>query len=536
MDYAKWNSVVTNDAGAVVAGAQVTVRETGTGALARLYDSRDGGTPKGNPFLTDANGQISFFVKGGAYTITAVNGTMTRSWTYEPIGTAQEYDIQALATYLNSGVFYFQTKAEMDAYTPLQFPAAASVLNDPSPANNGTYTNSGSGWVYGAPFPDTIARLIVTGGDANNPTATLQSGVNPAAPLVFFVDVSTPNTGAVTLNVVGLGSGSVRNVNGAVLTAGEWSGRVMLTREASGQYKMLNDAASASSAAASASSANASADVATTKAAEASVSAATATAKANEASASASTATTKASEAAASASTASTGASTATTKANEASASASSASGSATTATNKASEASTSATGAANSATTATNKAAEATTQANRAETEADRAAAAAGGAVHAVVYIPQTITPQEQTQARSNIGAASTDAATTTANGLMTGGDKAKLNGIAAGAQVNSVTSVNTKTGAVVINAADVGLGNVANKSEAQMVASGAIADALEGKLPSNARAADSEKLGGETVAEWQAKIDTKVNNSRITISAASPSGGVNGDLWFKL
>ena len=44
-------------------------------------------------------------------------------------------------------------------------------------------------------------------------------------------------------------------------------------------------------------------------------------------------------------------------------------------------------------------------------------------------------------------------------------------------------VTSVNTKTGAVVLNAADVGLGSVANKTEEQMVASGPISLALSGK-----------------------------------------------------
>ena len=53
------------------------------------------------------------------------------------------------------------------------------------------------------------------------------------------------------------------------------------------------------------------------------------------------------------------------------------------------------------------------------------------------------------------------------------------------------------------------VGLNNVANKSEAQMVASGAIADALEGKLPSNAQAADSARLGNKTAVQWQTEVD---------------------------
>lgn len=54
----------------------------------------------------------------------------------------------------------------------------------------------------------------------------------------------------------------------------------------------------------------------------------------------------------------------------------------------------------------------------------------------------------------------------------------------------------------------AEVGLGNVANKTEAQMVASGAIADALGDKLDKTGTAADSAKLGNETAAQWNAKI----------------------------
>lgn len=52
----------------------------------------------------------------------------------------------------------------------------------------------------------------------------------------------------------------------------------------------------------------------------------------------------------------------------------------------------------------------------------------------------------------------ASTAVATTSTAGLMAGPDKAKLDGIAAGAQVNTVASVNSKTGSIVLSAADVG------------------------------------------------------------------------------
>ena len=59
-----------------------------------------------------------------------------------------------------------------------------------------------------------------------------------------------------------------------------------------------------------------------------------------------------------------------------------------------------------------------------------------------------------------SHVGAtgAAHGLATAAVNGFMLAADKSKLDGIAAGAQVNAVSSVNTKTGAVVLSNVDVG------------------------------------------------------------------------------
>lgn len=57
---------------------------------------------------------------------------------------------------------------------------------------------------------------------------------------------------------------------------------------------------------------------------------------------------------------------------------------------------------------------------------------------------------------------------ATPTQAGRMSADDKAKLDGIEAGAQKNTVHSVNSKTGAVTITKGDVGLGNVDNVKQA--------------------------------------------------------------------
>ena len=80
--------------------------------------------------------------------------------------------------------------------------------------------------------------------------------------------------------------------------------------------------------------------------------------------------------------------------------------------------------------------------------------------------------------------------AATTSAPGLMSAADKAKLDGIEAGAQVNTVTGVKGsneaeyRTGNVSITKGNVGLGNVDNTADADKPISTAAQTALDGKV----------------------------------------------------
>lgn len=78
-------------------------------------------------------------------------------------------------------------------------------------------------------------------------------------------------------------------------------------------------------------------------------------------------------------------------------------------------------------------------------------------------------------------------DALTTTQMATVNSGivasDKTKLGGIEAGAQKNTVTSVNTKTGAVVLAKADVGLGSVDNTADLAKPVSTATQTALNAK-----------------------------------------------------
>lgn len=113
---------------------------------------------------------------------------------------------------------------------------------------------------------------------------------------------------------------------------------------------------------------------------------------------------------------------------------------------------------------------------------------------------------------------------ATLTNAGLMSIGDKSKLNGVETGAQVNTVSSVNTKTGAVVLNKTDVGLSNVDNTADVDKPVSTATATALAAKVD------DSEKgvANGVATLDFNGKVPTSQINDSI-LGQLSYQGGWN-------
>lgn len=107
---------------------------------------------------------------------------------------------------------------------------------------------------------------------------------------------------------------------------------------------------------------------------------------------------------------------------------------------------------------------------------------------------------------------------------------EASKLSGIAAGAQVNAVTSVAGKTGAVTLAKGDVGLGNVDNTSDANKPVSTATQNALNGKAASD--------LSNVTQANARTKVGTGTMAYRdVTISTSDPSGSpANGTVWLQV
>lgn len=94
--YAHCQLPITDDAGNLMTGATVEVRDEESGALASLKSNRDGNSTKTNPF-TASDGYADFYVTGGAYKITATLGGETVTLRYRGVGTAAEYDINEVS-------------------------------------------------------------------------------------------------------------------------------------------------------------------------------------------------------------------------------------------------------------------------------------------------------------------------------------------------------------------------------------------------------------------------------------------------------
>lgn len=94
----RWQASITDEAGNVMPGATVTVRNEVSGLLPTLYVDKAGATPLGNPFTADANGAAEFYVAAGFYEITATLGML--------IAEAQDANVGAMnaATYDPEGV------------------------------------------------------------------------------------------------------------------------------------------------------------------------------------------------------------------------------------------------------------------------------------------------------------------------------------------------------------------------------------------------------------------------------------------------
>lgn len=140
-------------------------------------------------------------------------------------------------------------------------------------------------------------------------------------------------------------------------------------------------------------------------------------------------------------------------------------------------------------------------------------------------------------TLSAADVGAASTShshtAATTSVAGFLSTSDKSKLDGIAAGAQVNTVTSVAGKTGAVTLSSADVGAasadhshGNLTSDGRIGSSANLVVITSTSGVLTAKAAGSTSQFLRGD--GSWA----TPTNTTYVEISTSEIDAGTDSTL----
>lgn len=141
---------------------------------------------------------------------------------------------------------------------------------------------------------------------------------------------------------------------------------------------------------------------------------------------------------------------------------------------------------------------------------------------------------------------------ATQSVSGFMSNIDKTKLDGIQAGAQVNTVTGVkgNSETtyrvGNVNITATNIGLGNVNNTSDVNKPISSATRTALNLKANISSPAltgtptAPTATAGTSTTqiatTSFVANAVSQVGGTTIIVSATQPASPKDGDLWYQI
>ena len=137
----------------------------------------------------------------------------------------------------------------------------------------------------------------------------------------------------------------------------------------------------------------------------------------------------------------------------------------------------------------------------------------------------------------------ATLDVATASLAGVMSSADKTKLNGIDTGAQVNTVTSVATKTGAVTLAKGDVGLGNVDDVQQIPMTQKGANNGVAtldgSGKVP-HAQLPEIEGMV-EHNSNWHTEgyeegIRTSSNQAfNVEVRTSDPVAPAVGRMWLR-
>lgn len=167
---------VTNSAGDIIVGAEISVFDESTGLAATIFSNRDGTTPLTNPFFTGVDGLAQFYAQQGEYRITASSAAGSVTWRYEPlIGTLDEG-----AAVLQAGIY--AQNASASAATAIGASNWEGIWSDGGAGVAGTsYTHDGSVWLLQVALAD-----ILTSEPAQTNTDWLRINADP----MFYYAVS----------------------------------------------------------------------------------------------------------------------------------------------------------------------------------------------------------------------------------------------------------------------------------------------------------------------------------------------------------
>jgi hypothetical protein len=242
MALARYESVATNTSGDVVPNATVEVRRDQPGRpVVPLWADREGTVALGNPITADGEGKFGFHVTGGSYYIRVFTGPSQQPLQeyvrrYQAIGTAGERDVEDLASALEAGTATYPTLPELQAFVPLEAGIGGNVTTGED-AGFYHYDFTGEAWVFDRPLFDTLARMNVTGGDANDIEAVIASGVADSAVVILWIEAPATNTAPVRINDI-----PVLTIDEEELLPGQWlAGRTYWFSDEGTFYKLRTE-------------------------------------------------------------------------------------------------------------------------------------------------------------------------------------------------------------------------------------------------------------------------------------------------------
>lgn len=190
MVLARFQATIQDNEGNIVPSATVEVRNEQTNALATIFSDRDGTAPLTNPFTATPEGLAAFHAVGGAYRITASDGTTTVDWRYVGVGTASEKDAETIANNVIVGyIDGFEinpVSANVVSVADGRVEFNSALLTVTGVANNDITTTGADGLDAGSVAADTWYRLYLIRNTTTNAFATVFStSATPAVPAGF---------------------------------------------------------------------------------------------------------------------------------------------------------------------------------------------------------------------------------------------------------------------------------------------------------------------------------------------------------------